>query len=270
MMFCAHETRRLRRLLLPALLLLCLRPARAQQMTYSTGSATVYAIPDNTPGGVSATVTVSGGASIASFDSLTLLGLSHPFLGDLVATLTHNGVTVDLFDHAGASETNFFQGSAAAFDGKDYTFAPTGANLAAAPDYAFAPDGTIYKASGNAANGFDTLHAANTLAGFDGQSVAGVWTVTLADRQSDDTGSFRGFAFTAEPMTPAPEPSTWETLTVGALLVSVLVCRTRRRARLALLAAALCGGRPCLRLPQTPRRCACQVTCPRWFPNPAC
>ncbi len=179
-----------------------------------------------TPTTVSQTLTVTDLSTIASFNSITIDGLSHSAIGDLLCTLSHNGTTVDLFDHTGASTANYGAGSAAAFDGNNYTFALTGADLSAVPDFTSAPDGTTYMASGNATNGYDTTNTANTLNAFAGQSAAGAWTLSFTDEQPDDTGSFLGFGFN---ITAAPEPSQYASFTIGLLGLAGLGLRARRR-----------------------------------------
>ncbi len=219
---------------------------------YSEGTATTtvlynnpgstQAIPDpstptatapSAPGSVSQTLNVSYASTISAFNSITVDGLSDTFVGDLTATLTHNGVTVDLFDHVGANNNpsspgyNYGLGSAAGFDGNNYTFALSGANLAAVQDFTNAADGVTYAASGNAANGFAPANAGNTLNSFLGQNVSGAWTLSFTDSQGDDTGSFTGFSFginnNANPLNPVPEASTG--LGFGVLLSLIMLGR---------------------------------------------
>lgn len=212
---------------------------------YSEGTATTTvlydnpgsttSVPDNSTTGASQTLTVADATTITDFDSITIDNLTHPFIGDLVATLTHGGVSVDLFDHTGADNTpsdpnyNYGQGSAASFDGNNYTFGLTGASLAAVSDFTSAPDGTTYIAAGNAANGFDKANAGKTLSNFIGQSLAGAWTLTLKDEQPDDTGSFTGFSFNVNQASAAPEPSEWAALGFTAFGIAGLLLRARRR-----------------------------------------
>ena len=110
-----------------------------------------------------------------------------------------------------------------------YTFALSGLNLAGVPDPGTVPSG-IYKASGNTTKNydppnplapystlsFDPSHATNTLALFNGQSLAGAWTLTLSDYQPSSTGAFTGLSFTA---TPAAVPEASSVVTLGLLLL---------------------------------------------------
>lgn len=187
-------------------------------------------------------LTVSDTTIITSFDGITVVGLQHPALGDLTATLSHNGVTVDLFDHTGATSTdphasgNTGQGSQASFNSNNtYTFSLSGADLSAVPSPtglqpSDAPSGT-YKATGNAQGGFDTANVGNSLASFIGQSVSGDWVLTMTDHQPDDAGSFLGFSFTVNTPAAAPEPSQYASFAVGLLGLGGLAVRARSRRR---------------------------------------
>lgn len=213
-------------------------------------------IGGNVPGSVSQTLSVSGAQTISAFNTITIFGLQHAYIGDLLGTLTHNGLTVDIFDHTGADNNpdpndpnnNLGQGSGAAFDfGNTYTFAPEGASLADA--VAGAPlgsvvDGGVYKATGNTATNylqdpanpgktlaFDPANSANTLSMFNGMDVSGDWTLKLTDYQTDNTGSFTGFKFN---ITPAAVPEASSILSFGLLLLlstgSVILYARRKTA----------------------------------------
>ncbi len=204
-------------------------------------------IPDNSsiggsaPGSVSQTLSVSGAQAISAFNGITIFGLQHQYIGDLLGTLTHDGLTVDLFDHTGADNNpdpndlnnNLGQGSGSVFStDNSYTFAAAGASLADA--VAGAPlgstvDGGTYKATGNTTTNyfqnpanpgstlaFDPANSANTLSMFNGMDVSGDWTLTLTDFQTDNTGSFTGFKFN---ITPAAVPEASSVLSFGLLLL---------------------------------------------------
>ena len=196
-------------------------------------------IPDATPGGVSQTLNVTSTSNISAFNSVTIDGLSQTYLGDLTATLTHNGITVDLFDHTGANNDpnspgyNYGLGSAAQFSGGNYTFALSGASLAAVQDFTNASSAVTYQATGNAASGFAPANAGNTLNSFLNQSVFGAWTLNITDSQFDDSGSFTGFSFGINNnSSPVPETST--SIGFGLLLLLAAAGQTlsvrRRRA----------------------------------------
>lgn len=188
------------------------------------GSSTTF-----TPTPISQTLTVTDPTVITSFNGITIVGLQHPVIGDLLCQLSHNGTTVDLFDHTGANASNYNQGSQAHFSGGNYTFSLSGADLSAVPDFANAPTSATYKATSNSASGFDTMNTANTLNSFVGMSAAGAWTLTFTDEQVDDTGSFLGFNFTINQPAAAPEPSQYAAFSIGLLGIGALALRARRR-----------------------------------------
>ena len=196
------------------------------KLFYNNPGSTSF-IPDDTPGPagtngppgkVSQNLNVSSANYVSAFNSITIDGLSHPVVGDLTAILSHNGISVDLFDHTGAvspTDPNLGQGSQASFDGSNYTFSLLGASLAGVPDFTDAPAGVTYAAAGNAVDGFDMADANNTLNSFDGQLLNGGWTLTLEDGQAGDVGSFTGFSFNVG---SAPVPETSTGLSFGLLL----------------------------------------------------
>ncbi len=186
-------------------------------VVYNNPGSTSF-IPDDTPGPagangppgvVSQNLNVSSANYVSAFNSITIDGLTHPVIGDLTAILSHNGVSVDLFDHTGGgpNDPNYGKGSQASFDGSNYTFALSGASLAGVPDFTNAPGSVTYAASSNAAAGFDPANAGNTLSSFHGVLLNGGWTLTLEDSQPGDTGSFTGFSFNVD-SAPVPETST--------------------------------------------------------------
>ncbi len=205
---------------------------------YNNPGSTSTVPDDKTTGpntsSASQVLTVNDTTTITSFTGITIEGLQQASIGDLTATLSHNGVTVDLFDHTNASPANYNQGSQASFgSGNTYTFALSGMALSAPPDYTVAPSGT-YMASGNAATGFDAANAGNTLANFFGQSVGGAWTLSLTDNEAGNgtggNGSFTGFSFgiNGAPTIPAPEPSQYAAFAIGILGLGGLSLRARR------------------------------------------
>ncbi len=199
----------------------------------NTGSTTFIPDPPDlyTPGTpVSQTLTLSGGDTVTALNSFSFVGLQHPYLGDLTATLNHNGISVNLFNQVGADPTgNYGQGSSAAFDGsQSYTFADSGANLAttaAATVASYAADqyATYFPLHGGT---FQSLDPLNT---FDGTGLAGDWTLTMTDNKLGDTGSFLGFSFNAD-TSPVPEASTWTSMGLGLVVLGGLAYKRRTRA----------------------------------------
>jgi subtilisin-like proprotein convertase family protein len=153
-------------------------------------------IPDNNTAGIASTITVTDTDVISSFDFLTIHGLTHSFIGDLVITLSHNGTTVDIMDRVGRNNGTQI-GDSSDLSG-DYTFRLVGSNLNAA---AASAGGTTvlstavdYATWTNTPNG-GSSDAVGSLSNFPGQTVAGAWTLTVRDLETLDTGSFAGFTF---------------------------------------------------------------------------
>lgn len=183
---------------------------------YSTGSA-------------SQTLTLSGAGTVSAFNSFSFVGLDHPYLGDLTATLSHDGITVNLFNQVGADPTgNYGQGVPAAFVGSQtYTFANSGADLAktaAATVDSYAADkyATYFPMHGGTFQSLDPLNA------FDGTALAGDWTLTMVDNKYGDSGSFLGFSFNATSTPAVPEASTWVGMGIGCLTLVGLAFKRRR------------------------------------------
>ena len=162
---------------------------------YTGGGEYPPIIPDNSATGLAATNNVTDTFTVLGLNSVTITGLYHPRAGDLLATLSHGGVSIELTDRVNRT-TATATGSSALFFG-DYTFAPNGSDLGAA-------------ATGTPAGGIDftqtylpflngTVGQSSMLTGdftaFNGQSVAGNWTLTVADRNAGSVGYFSGFQF---------------------------------------------------------------------------
>lgn len=186
------------------------------------------AVPDNSSAGVSRTITVNdlAGLNVGQVNSVTIRGLRHRFAGDLRATLTHQGVSVELFARPGPGNDGSFSG---AFNG-DYTFALAGADLPTAlpPSYpssaAFGVAPGTYKAKGNFGN-------------FAGLLANGDWTLRIADEDPTATGYFTGFEFNVVAAANVPEiGSLMLTLWVGLPLLLVYGARERRQQRFLLVA----------------------------------
>ncbi|MGQ0508479.1 MAG: hypothetical protein ACT4TC_24540, partial [Myxococcaceae bacterium] len=122
---------------------------------------------------------------------ISLNNLSHPFAGDLRATLTHvnTGTVVTLFDRMAALACN----SGDVFFGTfrvSETFTPT-----------FCANATI---AGRVVSGGDFAPcsgngAATSFASFAGQSVQGTWRLTFGDMEAEDVGSLGGWSITFSP-----------------------------------------------------------------------
>lgn len=161
---------------------------------------------------MSAPGTVSGSLSV------TILGLTHSWVGDLTAQLTHvgSGTTQWLFFRIGNPEGDCC-GDSSDFGG-DYTFADGGADIwaaaAALPGGSIIPPGT-YSATGPASSAALPLSAV-----FNGLPAAGIWRLTISDVQGADQGSFSGWTLAMNVEGSGvviPEPGTAALLGMPAL-----------------------------------------------------
>lgn len=183
------------------------------------------------PGAVSQTLNLTGNDTITSFNSFTFDRLQHNALGDLTATLSHDGVSVTLFDQIDNYDPNGGLGAIASFDGTHtYQFADVGADLSAAANDAVNagdPNTASYPLQGGTYQSQDSLRA------FQGLGVAGAWTLTLLNNQPSSIGSFLGFSFNATTTpTPVPEASTSVPMGLGCVLFAFLLYKGRRSHRL--------------------------------------
>lgn len=190
----------------------------ASAQTFGGGAG--FSIPDNNAAGGSSTIAVSSTDVIASFNSVTIFGFTHTWVGDLVATLSNGTTTVDLLDRVGRTASTGF-GSSGDLGGT-YTFSmsgspfPTSGNVAPGTYQPF-PNGT-----GGEMSPFN-----GSLASFVGSVLAGSWTLNISDRAGGDVGAITGWEFN---VTAVPEPATWGLFGLGVSLLPWVAAR-RRRAR---------------------------------------
>ncbi len=187
------------------------------------------AVPDNTPAGVSSSIIVGDLGLVNSFDSITINGLNHTWIGDLVITLSHGTTTIDILDKVG-SNTATAVGDSSDLRG-NYRFILGGADFTAAAAVGtsayLVPDNVSYAPVPNplgasAANGL--------LSNFIGLAVAGTWTLNISDRADLDTGSFTGWSFsTTNSQGQVPVPGSFALLGLG--LVGLLRKRSALSAR---------------------------------------
>lgn len=139
------------------------------------------AIPDYSVAGLESTATI--GEAFAVGDVRLELQISHTFVGDLTATLTHDGVTAVLFERLGGNETgddSNLQGLYSLGDSGSQTLW-VGATGAAGTSSVITP--TLYRAVDRYANTVSLRSA------FVGLPAAGAWTLRIADTAAFDTGT---------------------------------------------------------------------------------
>jgi subtilisin-like proprotein convertase family protein len=191
-----------------AVLLAAAPQAFAIPFTY--GNNTSATIPDNNFTGISRDIVVSDPGNVGEL-SVSITGLTHDWVGDLIASLTHveTNTKVDLFNQIG-KVTNTGTGDGSNFNGT-YSFSNTFTTDIWAAAAAVTSDVNI--TPGNyAPSTFKTSGAANvapvsSLTLFNGQNLAGTWRLTVSDRAFGDTGSFSGWTLSGNTAsTPVPVP----------------------------------------------------------------
>ncbi len=171
----------------------------------------IGAIPDNNPSGLQINFNVSGITPTVGSVRLRV-GITHPWSGDLVATLRSPGgvSTLIILGRVGVglgqASQNF--GSSADFSGS-YEFADDASldfwSVANANDAGAIPKGK-YRTSGlgivDTRHGGCTTSLAGAFNGLAGTQANGVWTLTVADRASSFTGSVDSALLS---VSPAPD-----------------------------------------------------------------
>lgn len=127
------------------------------------------AIPDDTPAGVSSTLTVPPGGAIEKLE--VALEIDHTYVQDLIVELRHSsGTVVSLINQPPCSGDNV-----------DVVL-DDDAGLSIQGDCQADPDPAYPEAR---------YRPAGTLADFNGLGIGGTWTLTLSDNFEEDTGTLR-------------------------------------------------------------------------------
>jgi hypothetical protein len=164
-------------------------------------------IPDNTPAGISRTLTIPGTetAVIGASGIAVTVNVNHTWVGDVICTISNGTVTADLIRRPGVpastvGESDNLAGTYVFVDGG----ADLPANAASSADSAHnIPPGNYSASSGTS--------AVSLGAAFNGQPLAGTWTLSISDNATIDTGVLSGFAvqlaqFGSGPCTPTLTP----------------------------------------------------------------
>jgi subtilisin-like proprotein convertase family protein/uncharacterized protein YvpB len=165
-----------------------------------TCQAPSQTIPDNDSNGMSVSITVDDIRFIHDLD--LYLRVSHPWVGDLSATLTHqeSGKSLELFNRPGIQSNS--QGCGQANIG------------AILDDEITLPVNSQCSSSTAAIAGI--FKPEQPLSAFDGDRLAGNWTLTIADNFKSDVGRLEKWCLAAEvgsvptptpPIDPKPIPS---------------------------------------------------------------
>ncbi len=150
-------------------------------------NSTVVAIPDASAAGVSQEINIPTGGTILDLNIST--DISHTYVGDLIITLSHNGVSVLIIDRPGEPASNF---------------GCSNDNI----DCIFDDESTLGTVEA-VCNGTNPAYTGDyqpeeALDAFDGMDISGIWTITVSDNENQDTGSLNEWClnFTTETTIP--------------------------------------------------------------------
>ena len=180
-----------------------------------TGTGAGFNIPDNNATGASSTIVVPDSFSITDI-TVTLNNLTHAYIGDLIATLTHvdTGTTVSLFNRigrgSGGGDSSNFGGNYSfndAFTGNLWAVAASGGSSFVIPSGNYFPTGA----------GSSTL--VPMLTSLSGELSSGTWRLTISDNGNGDTGALGSWALNLQgnPSSPVSVPESTSGLGLLAL-----------------------------------------------------
>lgn len=210
-------------------------PSAFADVTGNSGNSAgnPIAIPDNDPGGIVSTVTITEN-EIINEAKFCIEGLDHDFVGDLIITVQHStsGQMATLVHRVQQTSNPNSVGDSSNVNGT-YEFAdnlPNGApspsiwTAAANGDTNFTVPAATYAASGVG----EAVVDLNTI--FGGQTTAGTWTFNISDNNggspTDQTGTFLRTSVKFDSTAAIPEPGA-----LGILAIGTLIGITRRRRR---------------------------------------
>jgi subtilisin-like proprotein convertase family protein len=212
--------------------------SKSLAFTFTSSNNTAATIPDgndgtSTPGTVSRDIVI-GTSGFVSDLTVTITGLNHTYVGDLIATLTNinTSTSVNLFNRIGRvaapsygtpfGDNSNFNGTYSfsnTFTGDIWAAAASGGDAFNIPAGNYAP--STFTASGSA-----SVAPPSSLAPFTGQSLSSTWRLTIADWAGTDTGGFSGWTLAGN-ATPVPVPPQ----VVGTALLAGLAAAKKLRNR---------------------------------------
>jgi len=174
--------------------------ASAQTTTSTQGSGFVIADLSTN----SSIVAITDPITVSNV-TFSLNGLQHTWIGDLVGTLSHNGITVNWLNRTGSS---------ADLNG-NYLISDLGTTTLGGAAGSPRPSGTYL--------------ANDSLSAFDGMSALGDWTLTISDQARLDTGNLDNWTLNLTGTPAVPEPATWAMMILGMGAVGYSLRRAKRK-----------------------------------------
>lgn len=147
--------------------------AGAPTFTPLAGTGPGVAIPDNSPAGITSTLSIAENVSI--YDLRVVVNATHTWVGDVKISLTSpGGTTVQLLDQPGVPGS---------------TFGCSVDNIAALFGDGFAPNEDVCPGTSPWPGASPEIAPTDPLAAFSGESTVGDWVLTISDNASGDTGA---------------------------------------------------------------------------------
>ena len=217
--------------------------AQTQYRSGSGGAINDAPSPNNDTSGLPGTVTSfafsTTGETIVNLDSIDLIGIKHPWMGDYTMSLTHvqSGTSAVFYN------MNRYNWSESSNLNGDYYFTDSSgaANIVAAAG-SLGNNGIVtsgeyqaFDSNGNGANTYtgSDRYIITSFDAFDGLTMNTDWRLDLWDRSRRDAGSITdwGMTITSGPSAPSavPEPGEWAAMGVLGFGLVGLVVRGRRR-----------------------------------------
>ncbi len=180
------------------------------------GSGPGSALPDNSPAGFSSVISIVPNETVNGDVVVTIDGLTHTWMGDLIVTLTSPSATsASIMSRVGSPGPGSF-GDSTDWGGT-YDFSDNGPNDLWAVASSLSGTQTVpsggYWATGAGSGAMVSLNAI-----FAGELTAGDWVLNISDNAGGDVGSFGGWSLSVQ-SSAIPEPSSLLTALLGCGLL---------------------------------------------------
>lgn len=186
-----------------------------------TGTGTGFNVPDYNPTGASSTITVPTGSNFLITDiTVTLNNLVHPFIGQLIASLTYvpTNTTVSLFNRIGRVSSEL--GDTSNFNG---TYSFNDASTSNIWSEAASGNSSFNIPSGNYfPTGADSGTLVPILTSLGGSQTAGDWRLTISDVSTGGTASLGSWTLNLEGPPTAPVSVPESNSVLGLLALGLL------------------------------------------------